>query len=47
MIQKPNFHNWIEFTVHPAILRLPHNIQIFYLIFFGPELIVFGTIFGI
>jgi hypothetical protein len=33
--------------VHPAILRLPESIRLFYLIFFAPELIILGTIFGI
>jgi len=44
---KLNLHNWVEFTVHPGILRLPRSIRLFYLIFFGPELFIFGTIFGI
>jgi hypothetical protein len=44
---KLDLHKWVEFAVHPAVSRLPFSIRQFYLIFFAPVLIVFGTIFGI
>jgi hypothetical protein len=46
-IRESDFHNWVEFVAYPAVSRLPSSIRLFYRIFFAPELVIFGAIFGI
>lgn len=42
-----NLNYFVEYTVIPALERLPRILQIFVLFYFGPELLIFGTVFGL
>lgn len=42
-----NLNYFIEYTVFPALARLPKILQGFMLFYFDPELLLFGMVFGL